>query len=151
MRLMRSLLGLGIFIALLDQVSKWIAGGQLNLGDSWVLIPGFFHLTLVHNTGGAFGLFSQKTIFFILLSVLTIVFLLWYFRRVAQKTPWLVWPIGMVLGGAVGNLIDRVRLGYVVDFLDFFVGVWHWPAFNLADSGICVGLAILAWTIGKGE
>lgn len=146
---MRKLFGLAIFITLIDQASKWIASQTLDYGQSVSVIPRFFHLTLVHNTGGAFGLFAHKTSFFVLFSIVAIVFLLGFYRSYASQSSWIVWPVGLVLGGAFGNLIDRVRLGYVVDFLDFFVKESHWPAFNLADSSICVGLGFLIFIIGK--
>jgi len=146
---MRSLLGLATFIVILDLGSKWWMSQVLTYSESISVLPGFFQLTLVHNTGGAFGLFANQTFVFVVLSIITIFFLLGLYRAYASKSKWLVWPIGLVLGGAVGNLIDRVRYGYVVDFLDFFVKDWHWPAFNLADSCICVGLGILAFYLGK--
>lgn len=148
---MRALFGLAVLVAFLDQALKAWMLSVLELGQSQPVLAGFFHLTLVHNTGGAFGLFAHKTVYFVLLSVATIAFLIWYYRKYRQARPGIIWPVGLVLGGAVGNLADRLRLGYVVDFLDFFAGEWHWPAFNLADSAICVGLGILAFMIGKGE
>jgi len=146
---MKGLLGLATLITLIDQASKWWITQFFTYAQSQEIIPGFFHLTLVFNTGGAFGLFSQKTSFFIILSIVTILFLLGLYRSYAKKTPAIVWPVGLVLGGALGNLIDRIRLGYVVDFLDFFVGEFHWPAFNVADSCICIGLGFLALLFAK--
>lgn len=146
---MRKLFGLALFITLLDQVTKGYFIQFYQYGESRELIPGFFNFTLVYNTGGAFGLFAQSTKIFIALSVVTVVFLLFFYRKYSSKNQWIVWPLGLVLGGAIGNLIDRIRLGHVIDFLDFYIGQWHWPAFNVADSAICVGLVILALFIGR--
>lgn len=146
---MRKLFSLALFITILDQATKWFFAQALSYGESWKVIPGFFDLTLVHNTGGAFGLLSQKTSIFIFLSLVTVVLLLIFYRKYADANTWIVWPFGLVLGGAIGNLIDRIRLGYVIDFLDFYFKQWHWPAFNVADSAICVGLFVLALFIGK--
>lgn len=147
----KALFGLALFVALIDQTVKWLIVESFVLGESRTVIPGFFNLTLVHNTGGAFGLMARKTWLFIVLSIFTMGFLIWYYRRYRHKIGWVVWPVGLVLGGAIGNLIDRLRLGYVVDFLDVYVKGWHWPAFNIADSAICVGLLVLAFALGKGD
>ncbi len=146
---LRTLFSLALLLALLDQATKWLIVDRFYYGETLNLIPGFFNLTLVHNTGGAFGLFAQSTYLFIIFSIITIIFLFFFFKKYSVENPWIVWPFGLVLGGAIGNLIDRIRLGYVVDFLDAYAGNWHWPAFNVADSAICVGLGFLAIFIGR--
>jgi len=130
-------------VIILDQASKLSAARSLDLWRPRVIINGFFSLTLVHNRGAAFGLLPRHTTLFIFLSLLTIGLLLLFYRRYFCRGTLFRLAAGLVLGGAVGNLIDRIRYNYVVDFLDFQVGDYHWPAFNLADSSICVGVAFL--------
>ncbi len=138
---------IAVTILLLDQVTKNIILTSFGLHDSLPVLPGFFNLTYVRNTGAAFGILagqeSWRHLFFQMISVLAlgaIVYLFWTSKR--DKLA--LWGSALVLGGAAGNLVDRVRFGYVVDFLDFFIGSYHWPAFNIADSSITVGAFILA-------
>ena len=135
------LLGVAVLVFGLDQLSKaWIrallAPGQSLPEDAPV------RLTHVTNTGGAFGLFPDQTIFFTLVAVLVIGAILFYARRLPEQSLLVQVALGMQLGGAIGNLLDRIRLGYVVDFIDFR----FWPVFNLADSAIVVGVIFLAYT-----
>jgi len=133
----------------LDQITKVIALGRLEHGVPVPVIDGVFSLTLVMNPGLAFGMLGRTPPAWRWvvagLSVAALVALLTFARRMAP-TGGLVSTValGLILGGAVGNLIDRARFGAVVDFLDFYVGAYHWPAFNVADSGISVGVALLA-------
>ncbi len=108
----------------------------------------FFNLVLTYNRGMSFGLFNTagsgggvNALVFSLVAAAIVAGLAWWLSRV--RSPFLAVAIGLIIGGAVGNVADRVRLGAVVDFLDFHVGSWHWPAFNLADSAICIGVAAM--------
>lgn len=130
-------------IILLDQVSKYLVRAMMVPGESIPLIPKVFHLTYVQNPGAAFGMFAHRTTFFIIIAVAVILFILAFFQRVGQDQKLLRVGLALQLGGAVGNLIDRVRLGHVTDFFDFRV----WPVFNVADMAIVVGVAILCWEI----
>ncbi len=138
---------LALIIVLSDQASKFfISRALLSVPRrSLTVIENFFSLTLVHNRGGVFGLFPKQNNLFVVLSLLTIVGLTALLLHRRFFPPGRVTRIagGLILGGAVGNLIDRLRHDYVVDFLDFQFGGYHWPAFNLADSSICVGVAFL--------
>lgn len=138
--MLTGLVALAVIIA--DQVTKWAATVNLSSGRITV-VDEFFYLTLVYNRGAAFGLFPGRNVLFIVLSLLTVVVLLLFYRRFFSVG--LVGKIsgGLILGGAIGNLIDRFRFNYVVDFLDFQFGAYHWPAFNIADSSISVGVTIL--------
>lgn len=134
-------------IVLVDQASKWLVGQWLVLSETRILIPGLFNLTHVRNRGAAFGLFSDTSspvvsFFLIGFSLLALALLLTLLGRGAFSL-WTGTALGLILGGATGNLLDRLRTGSVVDFLDFHLGVYHWPAFNLADSAIVAGAAIL--------
>jgi signal peptidase II len=127
-----------------DQSLKAWAMGRFRLDQSQPIIPNVLHLTLVHNTGTAFGLFQDKNLFFVVLSAVVIIGLtLLLFKERKKAGSFSSWaPLVLLLGGAVGNLIDRLRFGYVVDFIDFR----FWPVFNLADSCITVGIIWLLLT-----
>ncbi len=130
------------FIVLLDQISKLFFINLVSVGESIPVIRNFFHFTLVHNTGIAFGLFKNQGIIFIAVSIIAILFFGWflYSRRGDQEFSGIsVLALALIMGGAFGNLIDRLRFGYVIDFIDFRI----WPVFNIADSAITVGAAIL--------
>ncbi|HXI01646.1 MAG TPA: signal peptidase II [Candidatus Saccharimonadales bacterium] len=137
-----------IAVLALDQVSKAALVRALDPDAAVSLVPGLFRLTLVTNTGGVFGILRDlngpgRSILFGMLPLAAILLLVWYARSINPPRALPLGAIGLILGGAAGNLLDRIRLGHVVDFLDAYVGDWHWPAFNLADSGICVGVALL--------
>jgi signal peptidase II len=135
--------------AVLDQATKLLVMRQFSPGEGVNVLPGLFDLTLLFNKGAAFGLFSgieSDVIRLGLLAVTTIValtVLLIVLLREYREDFWGQAIVGLVLGGAIGNVIDRVRIGAVVDFLDFYIGTNHWPAFNVADSAICVGVFFL--------
>ena len=121
-----------------DQLTKAIVSSQLGLNEA-VHVVGPFSIRHVQNSGIAFGLFASATSFVILLTAAAVAWMLYFFARSGSRHPILPVALGLVIGGSVSNLIDRVRLGHVTDFLDFK----YWPAFNLADSFIVVGVAIL--------
>ena len=133
---------------ILDQVVKFYIQQTMSLHETIVVIPSFFHLTYIRNPGGAFGLLADqgsafRFIFFGLTSIVALG-LLGVLLYKAPQDEWLApLAISLVLGGALGNLMDRIRFGAVVDFLDFFLKDFHWPAFNVADSAITVGITIL--------
>jgi signal peptidase II len=134
-------------IVALDQATKALVTGWLPLYRSVSVIPGFFNLTHVLNPGGAFGFLADqgpvvRQLLFVVATCLAIGLILYYFHRTPAGYRWLIAAFALILGGAVGNLIDRLRFGKVVDFLDFYIGSGHWPAFNLADSAITVGIGI---------
>ena len=128
---------LGVIV--LDQATKQIVKSNLNLYEAWPT-EGFFRIVYRTNSGTAFGLFPGQTVTLILLSVFAIGFLFYFYRTRALSYPMLRLALGLQLGGAVGNLIDRLRHGAVVDFID----VGPWPTFNVADSSIVVGILLLA-------
>jgi signal peptidase II len=135
-------------VALLDQISKTVITQEIGVHDTIVVIPGFFHLILTYNRGAAFGIFGglPDTVRYLVLGVTTvgaIAAVVYFLVREFRNVPSAHIALAAILGGALGNLIDRLRLGAVIDFLDFFWGTYHWPAFNIADSAICVGVAWL--------
>lgn len=135
-----------------DQITKFLITSYLSLYDHIEVIPGFFNINHVLNPGGAFGFFATQSLgvrrfVFLFLSTLVAGFVVWMYKRVARTHVFLSWGLALVFGGAVGNLIDRFRTGMVVDFLDFYLGAAHWPAFNIADSAISIGMAILIYHV----
>jgi signal peptidase II len=141
-------LAVSLAVLLLDQWTKGIVTRAFDVHQSRALIAGLFDITYVRNSGAAFGLFASvdSSIKAILLnSVAVLVFLVVsaYALRSSHRSVRLQLGFALILGGAVGNLLDRVRFGYVVDFLDFSISGHHWPAFNVADSGIVAGVGLL--------
>lgn len=140
-------LAAAVVVAVLDQLSKaavlgFFAGRAFGAHER---ITPFFNLVLIYNRGMSFGLFNRgagvNALLFSLVAASIVAVLVYWLSRV--DSPFLAVAIGLVIGGAIGNVIDRVRFGAVVDFLDFYLGSWHWPAFNLADSAICIGVAAM--------
>ncbi|HHW54179.1 MAG: signal peptidase II [bacterium] len=134
---------IGLLVLFFDQLTKFWVQNSMLPRDSIPLIPGVFHLTYVQNTGAAFGFLRGKTLFFIVVAVLVLGFIIFLAPRLSREKPLLGLVFGLLLGGALGNLIDRIRFGYVIDFLDFRV----WPVFNIADMAIVVGVCFLIWEI----
>lgn len=133
-------------VIVLDQVSKWWMVSWLSLYETVAIMP-YFNLTMAHNHGAAFSFLAQaggwQRWFFIgLAAVISVVLLIWLARlKPAAKLEAI--SLSLILGGAIGNVIDRILYGYVIDFLDVYVGTSHWPAFNIADSAICIGAVLL--------
>lgn len=141
------LAGVSGLVVILDQITKAAILINLPLHHSISVIPGFFNLTHIHNPGGAFGFManqssSLRSVIFLLVSILAIGLVYYFYKNTPKTHTWLATGFALIFGGAIGNLIDRIRFGKVVDFLDFYVGNYHWPAFNVADSAITVGIAI---------
>jgi signal peptidase II len=134
-----------ILIIGLDQLTKFILNNNLVLNSPYPVIKGFFYLTLVHNRGAAFGILKNQLLLFILSSIFAIILIYFNLKKSRNKKKFSLndLALGLILSGAIGNLIDRLFLGYVVDFLDFRV----WPVFNIADSAITVGAILLGWTL----
>jgi signal peptidase II len=130
-------------VILLDQISKHMIVRALGVHETVAVIPGLFDLVHVRNRGMAFGLLNRPGMDFTLyilvaVTIGVILFMLYWFTRI-DRDGRVIFGLSLIMGGAVGNLIDRLRLKEVVDFLDFYIGTHHWPAFNLADSAITVG------------
>ncbi|MFI5394730.1 MAG: signal peptidase II [Candidatus Binatia bacterium] len=140
--------GVAGVVLIIDQVTKWYIRRRFSLYESVSVIDSVFHITHVRNAGGAFGLLNQGTHtwrlpFFLLVSCIAVAVLLTFVRRVQPGQRWLLLALGAILGGALGNLVDRMVSGEVTDFLDFHWHGYYWPAFNVADSCITVGMLIL--------
>jgi len=149
---MRRTAVISLVLIIADQATKLLADGLLPGRPSRPVIDGFFYLTLVYNQGIAFGFFPRYSRLFIFLSLVTIAAIALFYRKVFSQGKAYQAAGGLILGGAIANLVDRIIYGHVVDFLDFRLGAYRWPAFNLADSAICVGvglLLVLAWSTRK--
>ena len=138
-------LAVSLLVIVLDQLSKLWVIGAFQHGEG-IAITSFFNLVHARNTGAAFSFLASESgwqrFFFIGIAVAASIFITYLLYKHAAER-WFSLALSLVLGGALGNLIDRVRFGYVVDFLDFYYGAWHFPAFNVADSAITVGAALL--------
>lgn len=139
-------LQLSVSIVLIDQFTKYLANTALPLLVPQAIVPNF-NLTLLYNYGAAFDFLShaggwQRWFFIVIATVLTIVMTIWL-SKLEKEDRWTAVSLALIIGGAIGNLIDRIYHGYVIDFLDFYVGEYHWPVFNIADSAITVGAIIL--------
>jgi len=130
-----------IFIILFDQASKLYIQHNMHIGESIPVIEGIFHITYIENPYTAFGLFKYQTMFFVIAALISVILIILIYKKIIfKKDPFMYIPLTLVLGGAVGNLIDRVRIdGRVIDFIDFRI----WPVFNFADSAIVCGMLVL--------
>jgi signal peptidase II len=137
---------IAVVIMVLDQLSKWAAMSYL-FGKTEVQVMPFLNLVLVFNSGAAFGFLSSasgwQNLFFVGVALVACVVILMMVRRLGVDDKQVMVGLMLILGGAIGNMIDRVRLSYVIDFIDVFYGSWHWPAFNVADSAITIGAVLL--------
>ena len=135
-------------VVLLDQLTKgWIIA-TMRLHDAYPVIDGFFNIIYVRNPGAAFGFLAGaspvfRSVFFLAVTLAAILLILHYLRQTRIEEISLVLSLALILAGAVGNLIDRIRFGEVVDFLDVYIGAHHWPAFNVADAAITTGASVL--------
>jgi signal peptidase II len=147
---------IALAVVVLDRLTKWAIVKTIVLEDAVSIIPGFFRLTHLENTGAAFSLFADSTspfktallITFSMAALAVVAFLLWRSRNEFNIT---TLSLSLVLGGAVGNLWDRLADGMVTDFLDFYLGIHHWPPFNIADSAIVVGALLLLTRMMRAE
>jgi signal peptidase II len=135
-------------VVVLDQISKWYIRETVDLHQSIPVIDSLFNIVHVRNPGGAFNLLANaseaiRLPFFVVATVVAVAALIYFIRQIPVSQPWLLFAVAGVLGGAVGNFIDRILYGEVIDFLDVYWGAYHWPAFNVADSFISVGVVVL--------
>ncbi len=136
----------------LDQITKYLILTRFPLYETKILISGFFNLVHIRNKGMAFGIMNRPGtdwggILLVGATLAALGLLLFWFFRLKSEERGIAFPLSLILGGAAGNLVDRVRLGEVLDFLDFYIGPHHWPAFNVADSAITVGTLWLAGSL----
>jgi signal peptidase II len=134
-------------VLVLDQLTKYVVEARIRLYDVITVIPGFFNLTHVRNRGAAFGILadlpaSWRSAFFVTITIVAVAVIAVLIRKTHERL--LVTAFSLIAGGAVGNVIDRIRYGEVVDFIQWYVKSYYWPSFNVADSAISIGVALLA-------
>jgi signal peptidase II len=138
---------IAIVTLLLDQLTKWSALNNLQLGVPEPVLP-FMNWLLLFNPGAAFSFLAQSSgwqrWFFTVLGLAASAYILWLLRKSLDEKL-LCWALSLILGGALGNVLDRIMYGAVVDFIDLHYANWHWPAFNIADSAICIGATLIIW------
>ena len=140
------------FVIIADQLTKYIIKINIALYDNIIVIKNFFNITHILNPGGAFGFFASSSpgvrkFIFLFVSSIVALLILWFYKKSAENFIFLSIGLALIFGGAVGNLIDRFIYGKVLDFLDFYMGTYHWPAFNMADSAITIGMEIFIYHI----
>ena len=146
------LLCISSVVVLLDQGTKYWITRSLTYYQEVKVIPGFFNLVYIHNPGGAFGIFAKnqgnlQSLIFIAIAIAAMGLVLYLYRNTPSEYPVLSIGLALIFGGAMGNMIDRIRLGKVIDFIDLYVSSLHWPAFNIADSAITIGMVIFGFYI----
>ena len=143
-----------IVVIVFDQASKWLMMSWLSLYETVVVMP-YFNLTMAHNEGAAFSFLAQaggwQRWFFIGLALIISALLLVWLAKLKPTEKLEAISLSLILGGAIGNVIDRISYGYVVDFIDLYIGQNHWPVFNIADSAICIGAILLIADSFKSE
>lgn len=138
---------ISLAVIILDRVTKILVQSYLAEGESIPVVPGVMSLTYILNPGAAFGMLEHQRLFFILMTVAVIAVLIYFWRRIKEEAIVVQLGAAFFLGGAVGNLIDRIETGFVIDFFDFY----FWPIFNVADIFICVGVGLIVWNIVMDE
>ena len=143
-----------ILVIVFDQASKWLMMSRLSLYETVAVMP-YFNLTMAHNEGAAFSFLAQaggwQRWFFIGLALIISALLLVWLAKLKPTEKLEAISLSLILGGAIGNVIDRISYGYVVDFIDLYIGQNHWPVFNIADSAICIGAILLIADSFKSE
>jgi signal peptidase II len=145
-----------LVIVVLDQITKVYIDTNMTLHESIPVIHGFFNITYVRNPGAAFGFLADaapflRALFLIGVSIFAAGLIVYYVVKMKTEDILLTYGMSLIMGGAVGNLIDRIRLGEVIDFLDVYISTYHWPAFNVADSAVSAGAVILFYKLIKGQ
>jgi signal peptidase II len=149
------LLAVTLFIVAFDQWTKMEVHGNFDLGESVTIVDGFFNLTYVRNPGAAFGILRDanadfRRVFFLSIPAIAILFIILFVRGLNENEKTELYSLSLICGGAIGNYIDRIRFGYVIDFLDFhWQGEYSYPAFNVADSAIVMGVVIMSLLMFK--
>ena len=134
---------IALIIIGLDQLTKFLVTKNMDIGESIEVIPGFFYITSHRNAGAAFGILQGQMMFFYIVTVVVIIAVIYYMQKYAKESRTYGISLGLILGGAIGNFIDRVLLGEVVDFFDVYIFTYNYPIFNIADSALVSGVVLL--------
>lgn len=130
-------------VVIVDQWTKYYIQQNMSLGMSIPVIDNIFHITYILNPGAAFGILEHQTVLLVITALIIILALLYFYKRIPETLKLLRFGLGLLAGGSIGNVIDRVKTGYVIDFFDFRI----WPVFNIADIAIVCGVFLIIWTI----
>lgn len=134
---------LAAFIIVIDQVSKWLIAKTMMIGQSISVIPNVLYITSIRNTGAAWSILEGKRLFFFIITIIVVVIVIYYLQKIGRYNPLLGTALGLVLGGSLGNFIDRVFRGQVVDFIHVYIGSYSYPIFNVADSSLVIGVILI--------
>ncbi len=134
---------LGIIIFVIDQLAKGYITASMRLGQSIPVVKDYFYITYVVNPGAAFGIFEHQRLFFIIVALLFVAAIVFFREKILKENTLFQWGVGLLMGGAIGNLYDRLQNGLVIDFFDFR----FWPVFNIADVAICIGAALIMFDV----
>jgi signal peptidase II len=134
---------LAIVIILLDQFSKWLIVQNLKIGESLLVIENFFYITSHRNQGAAWGILQGKMLFFYIITTVVVAFVIVYLQKYGREQPLLGTSLGFILGGAIGNFIDRLFRKEVVDFFDIYIFSYDYPIFNVADMALVIGVGLM--------
>lgn len=134
---------LGIIIFVIDQLAKGYVTASMHLGQSIPVVKDYFYITYVVNPGAAFGIFEHQRLFFIIVALLFVAAIVFFRKKILKENTLFQWGVGLLMGGAIGNLYDRLQNGLVIDFFDFR----FWPVFNIADVAICIGAAFIMFDV----
>lgn len=142
---------IAIVTVIVDQLTKWLIVKYMKLGESIPVIDGFLSITSHRNRGAAWGILEGQMAFFVIITVLVIVGIVYYMKSFASQSKVYGWGLGLLLGGAIGNFIDRLFRGEVVDFVDTIIFGYDFPIFNVADSALCIGVGLIIFQMFKEE
>lgn len=134
---------LALIVLILDQASKYVVSHYMQVGQSIPIIPNVFELTSLRNTGAAWSILEGKMIFFYIVSIVVLAIVIYYMQKIGRFRPLLGTSLGLIIGGTLGNFLDRLIHGKVVDFIHVYIGSYSYPIFNLADSALCIGAILL--------
>ncbi|SDI66869.1 signal peptidase II Aspartic peptidase. MEROPS family A08 [Natribacillus halophilus] len=137
---------LAIVIIGLDQFTKWLVAAYMEIGESIPVIDGVLHITSHRNEGAAFGILQGQMWLFFIVTIVVVIGVVYFMQKMGRQSVWIGMPLGILLGGTIGNFIDRLFHGEVIDFIDVYIGTYSFPIFNVADSALTVGIILL---IGK--
>lgn len=130
-------------IVLIDQLTKLLVAQTMEIREQIPVVEGVFYLTSHRNSGAAWGILQGQMWFFYVVTIIVVGFIVYYMRQYAKESKWMGWALALILGGAVGNFIDRVFRKEVVDFLDLYIGSYNYPIFNIADSALVIGVIMV--------
>ncbi|MFZ4450216.1 signal peptidase II [Salibacterium aidingense] len=143
--------GLALLTMAVDQITKWFVARFMDIAESIEIIPGFFYLTSHRNAGAAFGMLQNQMWLFYIVTVIVAAAIVYYLNKYGKHSKWYGIPLALILGGALGNFIDRLLFGEVVDFLNVYIFSYNYPIFNVADSALVIGVLILVLKMAAEE